>query len=212
MYPQTQIIPVMDKAHFLQILMEQIRLITPIEVLSTVSQVISVWFAQKNSVWVYPTGIIGVLLAAYLYFFLAEPPLYAEGSVHCYYFVLSCYGWYLWVQKKNDNTLMYPIQWSTPDVWKKTAVLSVVNWMGIYLLLKYMTDSDTPWMDSFVSAMAITAMWLMAARKIENWLFWMVSNVVAIPLHLYKSFYLFSLMFFLFLVMTIAGFFSNGKK
>lgn len=93
---------------------------------------------------------------------------------------------------------------------KKTAVLSVVNWMGIYLLLKYMTDSDTPWMDSFVSAMAITAMWLMAARKIENWLFWMVSNVVAIPLHLYKSFYLFPSCF------SVSGYghcwFSNGKN
>jgi nicotinamide mononucleotide transporter len=201
----------MDKPHFLQVLMEQVRHTTALEYISTVSQVISVWFAQKNNVWVYPTGIIGVLLAAYLYFYISEPPLYAEGTVHIYYFAMSCYGWYMWIQKKQDESLKYPVRWTSAREWKITALVSFISWMVIFLLLNNLTDSDTPWMDSFVSAMAITAMWLMAERKIENWIFWMISNIVAIPLHIYKSFYLFAFMFLIFLIMAVYGFFQWKK-
>ena len=71
------------------------------EWVSTVTQIASVWYARKNNVWVYPTGIIGVLLAAWLYFFNSHPPLYADGFLNVYYFIMSVYGWYNWMQKKD---------------------------------------------------------------------------------------------------------------
>ena len=73
----------------------------------------SVWYARKNNVLVYPTGIIGVLLAAYVYFFMAQPPLYADASLNLYYFLMSVYGWYNWVQKKDGDHYTYPISWCT---------------------------------------------------------------------------------------------------
>ena len=71
------------------------------EWVSTVTQIASVWYARKNNVLVYPTGIIGVLLAAYVYFFMIDPPLYADAFLNIYYFGMSVYGWYNWVQKKD---------------------------------------------------------------------------------------------------------------
>jgi nicotinamide mononucleotide transporter len=74
------------------------------------------------------------------------------------------------------------------------------------------TDSNTPLLDSLVSATAVTAMWWMAKRKIENWLAWIVSNIIAIPLNFYKGFMLFVVMYVLFLVLATMGFAAWKKK
>ena len=181
------------------------------EWVSTITQIASVWFARKNNVLVYPTGIIGVLLAAYLYFFDSHPPLYADGTLNIYYFFMSVYGWYNWMQKKDAEHFTYPISWCSKKELSIGAVLFAVSWGAIYFALTR-TDSNTPVLDSLVSASAVVAMWWMAKRKIENWLAWIISNIVAIPLNFYKEFYLFTLMYVLFLGMALWGFIEWKKQ
>lgn len=184
----------------------------PLEWVSTITQVASVWYARKNNVLVYPTGIIGVLIAAYLYFFDSHPPLYADGALNIYYFAMSVYGWYNWVQKKDADHYTYPISWCSPREIKIGTGFFVVSWALIWLVLHRFTDSNTPVLDSLVSSSAITAMWWMAKRKVENWLAWIFSNIVAIPLNFYKHFYLFTLMYVLFLVLAGMGYQTWKKK
>jgi len=178
----------------------------PLEWISTITQIASVWYARKNNVLVYPTGIIGVLLAAYLYFFDSNPPLYADGSLNIYYFLMSVYGWYNWVKKKDAELFTYPISWCTKQQLIFGIGFFLFFWAVIYYVLSNFTDSNTPQLDSLVSASAITAMWWMAKRKIENWLAWIFSNIVAIPLNFYKHYYLFTLMYILFLAMAWWGY------
>ena len=181
------------------------------EAISTITQIASVWYARKNNVLVYPTGIIGVLLAAYIYFFLTHPPLYADASLNVYYFIMSVYGWYNWVQKKNES-YVYPINWcSKKELWFGIGFF-LFFWLIIYVALVKLTNSNTPVLDSLVSASAVTAMWWMAKRKIENWLAWIFSNIVAIPLNFYKHFMLFTLMYILFLIMAWMGYREWIKK
>ena len=182
------------------------------EWISVVTQIASVWYARKNNVLVYPTGIIGVVLAAYLYFFNSHPPLYADGVLNIYYFFMSVYGWYNWIQKKDAEHLVYPISWCSKKELSIGAVLFFVSWGAIYFTLVRITDSNTPILDSLVSASAVVAMWWMAKRKIENWLAWIISNIVAIPLNFYKEFYLFTLMYVLFLAMALWGFIEWKKQ
>ena len=172
---------------------------------STLLQVASVWCARKNNVWVYPTGIIGVLLAAYVYFFMIHPPLYADGTLNIYYFIMSVYGWYHWVQKKDSGAFTYPISWCTRRELVLGIGLFLGFWAASYLLLANWTNSNTPLLDSLVSGSAITAMWWMAKRKIENWHAWIFSNIVAIPLNFYKGLMLFTVMYFLFLYLAAMG-------
>lgn len=181
------------------------------EWVSTVTQIASVWYARKNNILVYPTGIIGVLLAAWVYFFVASPPLYADGVLNIYYFCMSVYGWYNWSKMSNDHQQVYRISWC--NRFELIAGLSgfMLSWLVIYFMLVYITNSNTPILDSLVSASAVTAMWWMAKRKIENWIAWIVSNIVAIPLNFYKGFMLFTLMYILFLVMAYAGYISWKK-
>jgi nicotinamide mononucleotide transporter len=182
------------------------------EWVSTVAQVASVWYARKNNVLVYPTGILGVLLAGYVYFFMISPPLYADGMLNIYYFLMSVYGWYNWVQKKGENGYAYPISWCTQKQLAFGIGFFLFFWAVIYLVLWKFTDSNTVILDSLVSASAVTAMWWMAQRKIENWLAWIFSNIVAIPLNFYKELMLFTLMYVLFLVMAWMGYVEWKKK
>ena len=181
------------------------------EWVSTVTQVASVWYARKNNVLVYPTGIVGVLLAAYVYFFLVHPPLYADASLNIYYFLMSVYGWYNWVQKKDAAHYTYPISWCTRPQLYVGIGFFVVFWGLIWVVLVNFTNSNTPVLDSLVSSSAITAMWWMAKRKIENWLAWIFSNIVAIPLNFYKGLMLYTLMYVLFLAMAWWGY-TDWKK
>jgi nicotinamide mononucleotide transporter len=180
------------------------------EWVSTITQIASVWYARKNNVLVYPTGIIGVLLAAYLYYFDSHPPLYADGTLNIYYFIMSVYGWYNWVQKKDAEHYTYPISWCSKKELGIGISIFFLSWVIIYYAL-IKTDSNTPILDSLVSASAVVSMWWMAKRKIENWLAWIFSNIVAIPLNFYKEFYLFSVMYVLFLVLAAWGF-ADWKK
>jgi nicotinamide mononucleotide transporter len=195
----------MDVYSLSETIYQQARQITWLEWLSTASQIASVFYAQRNDVRVYPTGIIGVLAAAYLYFFIASPPLYAEGCVHVYYFIMSCYGWWIWTRKNKKEEFVYPISAASRKEYAYAVSLWLVAWAALYLALQHLTDSNTPWLDSLVSSSAVTAMWLMAKRKIENWSFWILSNLVAVPLHVYKEFYLFAIMFVVFLAMAVIG-------
>jgi len=182
------------------------------EWVSTITQVASVWYARKNNVLVYPTGIIGVLLAAYIYFFDTNPPLYADASLNIYYFLMSVYGWYNWVQKKDADHYTYPIRWCNKKELTIGFIFFIGSWIAIYFALIHFTDSNTPVLDSLVSSSAITAMWWMAKRNIENWLAWIFSNIVAIPLNFYKGWMLFTVMYVLFLVMAIWGYAEWKKK
>ena len=182
------------------------------EWVSTVTQIASVWYARKNNVLVYPTGIIGVVLAAYVYFFQTNPPLYADSLLNVYYFIMSVYGWYNWVQKKDDTQYSFPISWCTKKELGFGIGFFVFFWAVIYVVLIKLTNSNTPILDSLVSASAVTAMWWMAKRKIENWIAWIFSNIIAIPLNFYKGLMLFTLMYVLFLVLAWWGYIAWKKK
>lgn len=176
------------------------------EWVSTATQITSVWYARKNNILVYPTGIVGVLLAAWIYFFHTHPPLYADAMLNIYYFIMSVYGWYNWVQKRDSGAPDFPISWCNKKEWIYGLLIFIISWAAIYAILIYYTNSNTPILDSLVSSSAITAMWWMARRKIENWLAWIFSNIVAIPLNFYKGFMLFTLMYVLFLLMAWWGY------
>ena len=150
-------------------------------------------------------------MAAYIYFFMAKPPLYADGVLNIYYFFMSIYGWYNWSLKKNEIEV-YPISSCNANEWIIGLFIFVIGWIILYFLLLNLTDSNTPVLDSLVSASAVTSMWWMAKRKIENWLAWIASNLVAIPLNFYKGFMLFTLMYILFLWLAILGYLEWKKQ
>lgn len=182
------------------------------ELLSVITQIASVWYARKNNILVYPTGIIGVLLAAWVYVFISNPPAYAYGILNVYYFAMSAYGWYNWAIKNEVEEDAYPISWcSKKELWLGIGGFLLI-WLLVYFLLIKITNASMPVLESLISASAMTAMWWMAKRKIENWYAWIISNIIALPFNFYQGYMFFTLMYAILLVLAIMGLIDWRKE
>jgi nicotinamide mononucleotide transporter len=163
--------------------------------------VAEVLFAKANKIWLYPTGIVGTLLSIYLLFLAG---LFAECLLNGYYVVMSVYGWWYWT--KNKYLPPVKITYCNHREWIFVIVIIATSFILLTLLLKYFTTSTVPIWDGWVSATAWAGMWLLAKRKIENWILLNISNAFAIPLLIFKNLPLYAgLTLFLFIV-AIFGF------
>lgn len=168
--------------------------------------IFQVLLARKNNSNNYLFGIAGISLTLYV---MMQSKLYAEFTLNLYYLVMSIYGWLYWKFGKQQSETKIS---ETTNQEKLITVGIVVGTFSLfYIFLTHFTDSDVPVLDSLVSAFAWAGMWLMARRKIENWILLNVSNIIAIPLLIHKELYLYAgLTAFLFIV-AISGYIEWRK-
>jgi nicotinamide mononucleotide transporter len=169
---------------------------------------LSVWFAKKENIWVYPTGIISVLIYVYICFFAR---LYADMGINFFYFVMSVYGWYNWTRKV-DPVHFIPISKLDLKGWVWSIVATAAFFGILVYVLTNFTDSNVPVIDSFTTAIFLVGMWLMARKKIENWIFWIIGDVISVPLYAYKELVLTSVQFTVFLAIAIGGYVAWRRK
>jgi nicotinamide mononucleotide transporter len=182
--------------HWTALLSEQIKETSLLQWLAVILGVAEVLFALYDNIWLYPTGIVSTIIAIYL---LLTVQLYADSALNVYYLGMSVYGWVHWAKKKQGPEVV--ISWSGKKDWLVSLSISIGGWAVLYLLLKYFTPSNVPVWDALVSSTAWAGMWLLAKRKIENWIFLNISNLFAIPLLFYKQLPLFAaLTVFLFVI------------
>jgi len=174
--------------------------------ISVLLSVAEVLFAKANKIWLYPTGIAGTLLAIYILFVAG---LFAECLLNGYYVVMSIYGWWYWVRKKNSPPVN--ITYCTAKEWLQVIVFTIGVFVLLDILLKKFTSSTVPLMDAWVSATAWVGMWLLAKRKIENWILLNISNIFAIPLLFYKQLALYSVLTIFLFIVAIFGYIEWRK-
>lgn len=186
----------MELTPWFNLFVEQLKETSIVQWIAVTFGVVEVLLAKKNNVLLYPAGIISSALSIFL---LANALLYAEAALSTYYVVMSVYGWMHWLKGKNQAPV--EITSSSKNDWTITLLIVFGGWGVLYFILKTYTDSDVPVLDAWISATAWAGMWLLARRKVENWLLLNVSNLFAIPLLFYKSLPLFGLLTaFLFVV------------
>lgn len=168
---------------------------------------ISVIFAKKESILVFPTGIISVLIYMYLTF---QTGLYADMAINGYYFVMSIYGWYYWSRKDRAQEPT-PVSVNTRKEWFWTIALLLISFIILQQILIHLTDSDVPSIDALTTAIFFVGMQLMAKKKIENWIAWIIGDFISIPLYFYKGLILTSFQFLIFFILAIAGYLSWRK-
>lgn len=179
-----------------------------LEFVAVVFGIASVIFSRMENIWVYPTGIVNTLL--YTWFCFGWWNLYAEGSLNFYYTIMSIYGWWVWAQKKEGKHL--PISWNTRKDWTISLLFFTGSWALLYFILKKYTNSVVPWGDSFASAAAYTGMWQMARKKVENWIWWIITNLASVPLYFYKHAVFTSVQYVVFLVLAVMGYITWRNK
>ena len=168
----------------------------------------SVLFSRKENILVYPAGIINTVL--YTWFCFSWWGLYAEGSLNFYYTIMSLYGWYAWSRKKEGKAM--PVTFNNRKDWIISISFFIISWCVLFFILKQYTNSNVPWADSFASAAAYTGMWQMTRKKVENWIWWIITNIVSIPLYFYKHAVFTSVQYLVFLLLAVAGLLEWRKK
>jgi len=187
---------------------EGIKSTSWLEFIAVVTGIASVVFSRKENILVFPVGIISTIIYIYLYL---THGLYADASVNFYYTVMSVIGWLMWARKKDGDAVLV-ITSSTRKDWLQALLFFALCWVILFAVLKSFTDSTVPQADAFTSAAAFTGMWLMNKKKLENWVWWIITDLVSIPLNFYKHLVFTSFQYAVFLVLATMGYITWKNK
>jgi len=180
-----------------------------LEIVAVIFGFMSVVFSKQNHILVFPTGIISTSIFVYL---LLKWSLLGDMMINAYYFIMSVYGWYIWTRKV-DDTQVTPITSMTLKE-KKISIAIFFATMAFVYLVYTAFDKWTSWVamiDTITTAIFFVGMWLMAKRKVENWIFWIVGDVISVPLYFYKGFTFTSFQYLGFTVIAIFGYLAWKK-
>ncbi len=165
---------------------------------------LSAWFSKQNNILIYPTGILSTAIFVYI---LAYYGLLGDLVINAYYFAMSIYGWYIWTRKV-DVKHYTPITRATSEEKKISIFIFVSTLIFIYVIYEVFNKwtSWTAYVDTLTTAIFFVAMWLLARKKLENWIFLLLGNIISIPLYFYKGLIFTSFQFILFVVISIYGY------
>lgn len=175
-----------------------------LEAIAAFFGIVSVWFARRNSIWVYPTGIISTALYVYILFVSG---VYGDAVINIYYTAMSLYGWYVWLNVKGEGQAL-PITRLHRRGALFTGGFTLANFALFYIILQYYTDSIVPTLDAITTALAFSAMYLMARKKVENWAFWIACDLISVGLYIYKGLGVTALQYLIFLILAISAHFE----
>ena len=174
-----------------------------LEIIAVFFGFLSVWFSKNNNILVFPTGMINTSIFVYLLF---KWSLLGDMLINAYYFIMSIYGWYFWL-KGTNNTVSPISKVSNTDI-RIVVLLFISSSVFVSLVYSFFDKWETivSYIDILTTAIFFAAMWLMAKRKVESWIFWIVGNIISVPLYLHKGLAFTSIQYFIFTVIAIAGY------
>ncbi len=179
-----------------------------IEIIAVIFGIVSVWYARKENILVFPFGIANVSIFIYICF---VSQLYANAGINIVYLVSNIFGWYMWTRTGADDNKL--------QISRNTKVENIVSWISVvaiyvaaFFILRWVNSGDMeymgsylPWIDSFNTAFFLVATILMALKKVESWIFWIIGDVVSIPIFASQGLYFTSIQYTVFLVLAILG-------
>ena len=181
-----------------------------LEIIAVAFGFLSVWFSKQNKIWVFPTGMISTSIFVYL---LLKWSLLGDMMINGYYFIMSVYGWYVWT-RKIDDTQVTPISKINFKEKKISVAIFFATLLFVFIIYKTF-DKWSDWVayaDTITTAIFFVGMWLMAKRKIENWIFWIIGDIISVPLYLYKGFTFTSFQYLGFTFIAIFGYLAWKKN
>jgi nicotinamide mononucleotide transporter len=175
-----------------------------LEFIAFILGISSVWFARKENILVYPTGLIATMISAYLLFIAGY---LGDMMINGYFAIMSIYGWYKWAKKHNDTEEL-PI--TRTNAKEKTIgvglfLITIVVVFGIYRIFDYEIHIDN-YLDILASGIFFTGMWYMANKKIENWTLWIIGDIIVTPLYAYRGLGMLALQYLVFTILAISAY------
>ena len=187
-----------------------------IEIFGTIVGLIYLWLEYKANIYLWLASII--MPAIYIYIFY-NAGLYADFAINIYYLLIAIYGWFAWKysfqifpsSSKKSREEELKISSIPKKIWMRLIpVYLILQFIITWVLITY-TNSNVPWLDSFTTSVSIIAMWMLARKYIEQWLVWIVVDVVSVGLYIYKDLYFTSVLYALYAVIAILGYIKWKK-
>ena len=183
------------------------------EIIAVLTGIISVWFAKKENILLYPTGTVSVLIWIYLCWI---GQIYSQAVINLFFFIMNIFGWYNWSKKDINNKGQLTIRFNSILENLISLLVSIFLTIIIYLFLININNSDNNWyfilIESFITALNFIAMWLTAWKRVESWILWIIGDIMCIPLFIYKEYYLSVAQFSIFIIIAFMGYFEWKKK
>lgn len=192
-----------------------------LEIVAVFFGLISVLLAKKGNIGVYPTGIISTLIFVYL---LWKNQLLGDMLINVYYTLMSIYGWYIWQKKKTKNSF-FKVEKATINDWIFCGTIGIFSILFVSLVYytKHLKNNALTWdiflnftifdvIDIHTTALFLMGMVLMAKQKLENWIIWIIADIISVPLYFYKTLYFSSLQFLIFTIIAILGYIEWRKN
>jgi nicotinamide mononucleotide transporter len=180
-----------------------------IEIIVFFFGIVSVVYAKKENILVFPTGLIATILSTYL---LYKAGYFADMTINAYFSVMSIYGWINWSKTKDDISV-YQIS-RTNSKEKIIAIilffLTIIVMYGVYHLFERPILQEN-YIDMFTSGLFFVGMWFMAIKKIENWTLWIIADLISIPLYGYRGLGILSLQFLIFTILAVMAYIEWNK-
>ncbi|MGB6152346.1 MAG: nicotinamide riboside transporter PnuC [Pricia sp.] len=181
-----------------------------LEIIAVVFGFLSVWYSKRENILVFPTGIISTAIFVYI---LLVFGLLGDMLINAYYFSMSIYGWYVWTRKVDEEHFI-PITKTTSNENRQSITLFVCTVIFVWAIYIYFDKFDnwTAYIDTLTTAIFFVGMWLMAKKKLENWVYWIIGDIISVPLYWYKGLIFTSLQYFLFTIIAIFGYLAWKKN
>lgn len=190
-----------------------------LEVIASFFGILSVYFSKNRNILVYPTGIISTFLYIYLFFSWG---LYGETLINLYYTSMSIYGWFLWNKKTENDNLHVHVEWANKSEYFKSIGLFIITFLLILCIYHFRPIIDglvkvndyrsltwnytiIDFIDASLTGIFLIGMWMMAKRKIDNWIFWIIGDFIMVPLLIYKGYGISSFQYLIFTGLAIKG-------
>ncbi|HZJ79809.1 MAG TPA: nicotinamide riboside transporter PnuC [Dysgonamonadaceae bacterium] len=188
----------------MDIVIQLINAIDPLEFVGLIIGLLYLYLEYKANIWLWPVGVIMPLVYIVIFY---QSKFYADMGIYVYYFFASIYGWYIWSKsiKKADEVLIsqLPIKYLS-----KMIALFVIIFAAITFVLIRFTDSPVPYGDSLTTTLSIIAMWMLAHKYIEQWLLWIVVNIISTGLYFWKGLDTTAVLFIVYSIIPIFGYFK----
>ncbi|WP_317168006.1 nicotinamide riboside transporter PnuC [Blattabacterium cuenoti] len=173
--------------------------------------ILSVIFAQKNNIWLYPIGIGSTVIYCYITFINS---LYGDCLINLYYTGMSLYGWYVWKYRKKEKN--FSISFSDKKDYCYTALLFVSTCILSTIVYYYFNNgklqSNSDWVDVLTTGIFFSGMYQMSMKKVESWIFWIIGNIISVPLYFFKGLFLTGFLFIFLFLLAIGGYVLWKKK
>ena len=166
---------------------------------------VAIFLQIKQNVWYWLVSIIMVSMYIYIYI---DARLYADMSLQVYYLAISFYGWYMWLfgGRVNQHKTKLSVTTTAHRQLIQLFLLSIVLFFVIAWFLVEFTNSDLPYWDSFTTSLSFVATWMLAKKKLENWLIWVVVDAFSAGIYIYKALYPTAVLFAFLTILAMVGY------